>query len=1071
MPFEHYQKIYEGEGITLRPKGKAKEISFALSPNSLHRYRLFTVGETEQYYLWKDEPDGPFLYRMLTDALDTAHAIRDRYCLNLSCKRYESYLKRVYKKIAWPPKLSYLSMVAVPETWTLGLTASAKNLSFRKDGYLQMRIDIRLRKKGVDPRSVSGSPDYTVIVPLPEGSYEGLCLSKQVQIPKDTAHVGVFLEGIGYKGECYVEQPFLSADGQNLLPAFNESTANKEQFDWVAQFLSRKEWPEFRVRLNGTVIYTGEIFERSHRYSEWEIDLPTALLKEQNTLSYELISDYHDPLPYTIYEIGVIASENAPVTILSVSEAAPAGGKVRVLLRTSQPNTRVSFASDSPLLSGKSEYLFRESGLHGILLDALLPGENARFRLTADSTTAEGNVRRIVLRTEDHVITGTGDMIYIRQEDADMEEYLSWYLANHVGDLITIRPVYRWSGTRTLNRNVFRKFRRLMNELGLKYVLMADGREVPGLSAQPDDALLKGRGFLGRQMHERDGAQFYWHVDRIESHTIEMMADLFRFSYEENPLTTGSQYGESYTRFINGTMYRYADRVLSSDYKSDHETAVNSLRAMRRPNDTRHTGPSAMFKYLAEAGFSWLGAETMYSTMEPLMGFLRGTASEYGMDRYGVHHAVQWSSTPHRSPARYRRFRLALYASYLLGATDINTEEGLWHLEEYYEHHHRFSEACKAHLKEQQDFYRYVSTHSRTGAFYTPVAFLHGRDDGAIFFGHHRTWGLIDEKSTPAEESWDLLTALYPKANPRSAVYRHGCPEDVPQGYHSGTPYGSLDAVPAEGKLASLKKYRAILCLGFNRCTPEDAKKLRAYVQGGGTLLLTHAHLSEASHVPGIRCGALEFESHALSMSNGYPTFRLSTHHGIPLSVCTNAKKPDAVLKETDDGHPLICRYDIGKGSVILFNTAEYPVHASIRADYEEEMIRITKAATAVEPVYATAGEDVEFAVYRQADETCHVYFLATDWYHDPAPLRHATLRVGKDHYDVTLPFGVLLKCVSDGESAAWAESEDGEVLSLRDGTATVQGTGCVTFSIAKNGIRSSVTVDFGTNAVQSIKL
>ena len=78
-----------------------------------------------------------------------------------------------------------------------------------------------------------------------------------------------------------------------MLPSFNESVADRESFDWTAQYLSRKEWPEFRIRLNGTVIYTGEIFERVHRFSEWELPLPRHLLKAENTVTYE----FESPVP------------------------------------------------------------------------------------------------------------------------------------------------------------------------------------------------------------------------------------------------------------------------------------------------------------------------------------------------------------------------------------------------------------------------------------------------------------------------------------------------------------------------------------------------------------------------------------------------------------------------------------------------------------------------------------------------------------------------------------------------------------------------------------------------------
>ncbi|MBQ8345568.1 MAG: hypothetical protein IJY42_04815, partial [Clostridia bacterium] len=686
MSFERYTRIYDGEpnGMTMRPKGKGIDLSFAVEPKENVRYRLFTVGETEQYYMWKDEPDGPQLYRMLTDALDRKHAIRDRFCLDLSCKKYETYLKRVYKKIPWPPMLSYLKMADVPTAWEGGITVSAKDLAFTKGGYLQMRIDVRFRHEGVDPRSVSNPPDRRILLPFPEGSYTGLRLCEAFEIPKDAAHVCVFVEGKGYRGECYVEQPFLSGAGQNLLPSFNEAAPANAKFEWLAQFLSRKEWPEFRVRLNGKIIHTGEVFERSHRHSEWEITLPSQYLKPHNTVSYELISDYHDPLPYTVYEVGIIEQPAALISVLAVSEAAPAGGKARVLVRTERPNLRVKLHCQSPALSGKEEWFFREAGLHGVLLDCAEPCEHAAFSLSCEGTVAEGEVRRIVCRGKDRVVTGTGDMIYICQEQEQMEEYLSWYLFNHVGDFITIRPAYRWSGTRTLNRAVWKQFCRLMRELDLKYVLMRDGREIEGLSAQPDAEMLRGKGFYGIQMHELDNIHYYGGITQpVKTFYSEMDHNLYQFAFQEDPEHIGSRRREPISYLPDGQMISGFYRSTDWSYSRHHAEAVKSLRKLRRESDTRHTGPSALFRTFKEAGFSWMGAETMYNSMEPLMGFLRGVAKEFSMPTYGVHHAVQWYTTPHESEARYRRYRLALYASYLLGATDINTEEGLWHLEEY----------------------------------------------------------------------------------------------------------------------------------------------------------------------------------------------------------------------------------------------------------------------------------------------------------------------------------------------------------------------------------------------------
>ena len=1073
MSFETYTQIYDGEpnGTTVRPQGNAFKICFDLTPEAGKKYRLFTVGETEQYYLWKDEPDCPRLYHMITDALDTKHAIKDRYCLALTCAKYEDYLKRVYKKVMWKPILSYLDMNPVPTDWKVGLVVSAKGLTFKNGGFLRMRVDVRLKREGIDPRDVSIPADASTVIDIPAGSYTGERLCVPIQIPENTAHVGVFIEGKGYRGECYIEQPFLSAMGQNLLPSFNESVQDCTHMDWSAQYLSRKELPEFKVTLNGKQIYRGEIFERCHRHSEWAISLPSSTLAAHNVLSYELISDYHDPLPYTFYEVGVIEQPAAELSILAVSHAAHIGGKARVLVHTERPNLRVIFSSETDALSGKQEWFFREKGLHGMLLDCDIICENATFRLVWDGGEANASVDRIIQKAEDRVITGTGDMVYVHQDAESMEEYLAWYISNGIGDFITIRPVYRWSGTKCLDKAVFAKFRKLMRELDMKYVLMTDGRELPGISTQPDEGMLRGKGFLGIQQHERDGAQFYWDRKDAASLFHEQVIDLTHYAYLEDPTHTNSQYSNGNYYYRDDGMNIYADRRLLDDYRDEHKKNVASLSASKEAWDTRHTGPACTFKYMAEAGYSWLGAETMYQTMEPIMGFLRGVAKEYNMPTYGVHHAVQWSSTPHESPARYRRYRLALYASYMQGAHDINTEEGLWHLEEYYDHHHRFGNACKNHLAQQQDFYKYVSTHTRSGNFYTPLAFVHGRDDGITFFGKNKTWGHWGDPQTVAEDSWDLLTAVYPKALPVDTIYLHPCPDDEAVGYHTGTPYGNLDVIPAEGKAEILQAYGAAIFMGYNRCEQKDAKKYASYLVHGGSVLLTDAHLAVTSSRTELLDGIITVKKNALVMTDGAPKFVTDTVDGTALRVCANPLPPDEVRAYTDSGRPLVCVYRIGNGELTVFHAKEYPAHPAIRALYEAEIKTLCQKTVNKEPIWAETGDDVEFTLYRQEDGTCHVYFLAVDWYNSPDFIRKANLRLGDVRYEIPVPFGTMLKCVATEDIAVLAESEDGEVLSVKNGVATVQGTGTVLFRICKNGKQRVETVDFTGGGFREIQL
>ena len=1075
MSFEHYEKIYDGykgRGTTLRAGGAGMSLKLNKMAEPGKKYRLFVVGETALFYQWKDEPDYPAQYRTVTDALDTVHAHEAHYCLNLSSKQPEKYIRRVYKKVLWPPMLSYLGMSPVPDDWCFGIWARADKLKFAEGGYLRMKVEVYYKKDGVNRHSVALPPDEVHTIDLSEGTWDWRELKQDLYLKHDSiAHVGVWVEGANYSGSVYVERAFLTASsGENLLPGFDVPVADKELFDWTAQYLSRKEWPEFEVKLNGKVIFSGERFERCHLDSEWAIDLPADMLSGNAELEIKLISDYHEPVPYIVREVGVIEQPAGAVALIACSQIASVSGGAHVLLRTDKPNAVVKFRSPDGRLSGESEYHFAEAGLHGVRLACEKACANAAFEFSCGNVTVKGEIPQVVERGVDNVVTGTGDMIYIEQRLDYVEEYLSWYISNGVGNLLTIRPTYRWCGTRTLNPDVWKLVTRVLNEMDIHYVLMLDGRELPGISTNPDDEMLAGAGYHGRQEHERDGAAYYWGTrSGSKSDMTEQYGDMTQRAYEEAPKHTGGNHASVNFNYVGDDIYLYRDPMIPRDNREGMAKSVAALSAARF-GAPRHTGPSVMFKYMFDAGYDWLGAETMYGSMEPLMAFLRGASWAHGTDSMGVHHAVQWSSSPQDAPEHFRRYRLALYVSYMQGATEINTEEGLWHLEEYYSHFHRFSAGCGGHQKQQQDFYRYVASHTRSGRFHTPMGLIHGRYDGWHAFGNSHPWGWQDKKLSEAERSWDLLKTIYPLSKPGAALYIHGCDTDHPVGYHTGTPMGNIDALPIESDVKLLENYGALAFMGYHCAEESDYEKLTEYVSRGGKLMLTRAHMTDTTWFDDVAEYKLhQAKGHPFAFCAGEPHYVENHVNGASVQVCDNAAEPTEVLARTDEGLPLVCIYALGEGQVVLFNAKAYPANAAIRPLYEQQITRLMQAETEKEPIWAETGDDVGSAVYVQDDGARHVYLLAVDWYRPESNIRTARVRVGQDKYAVEMPFGTMIKCVAKSDCVAWPHSEDGEVLSVEDGKARVQGSGVVKFTVGKAGTAREVEIDFAQAAVQEI--
>ncbi len=468
MIFEQYDVIYKDykNGETLKVGGAPKEFSFKLDPDPNTAYRLFAVGETALFYQWKNEPNNYAIYHSLIDALDPDNADKAQYALNLSSKKPEKYIRRIYKKLLWPPKLAYLDLTPVPDEWDVGLYVKAEGLKIHENGYLRMRLDVRLVHDGINNNSVELAPDTSYLIDIPEGSYSWTELKEKLTFPHNKmASVGVFIEGVNYEGRVYIERPFVTdrTMGYNLLPDFTMPVSGKDYYDWTAQYLSRKEWPEFKISLNGSVIFDGEVFERCHINSEWEISIPRELLKNENTVSIELTSDYHDPLPYTIRELAIVEQAGGDFALVAVEQACTSGKDAHALIRTEKENVTLTASYDGDV-SGESSFIFKEKGLHGINFRCGKAGGSGRIKLTDGNKVAEAEIIRIIDREDDGVITGTGDMIYVHLDPENVEQFLAWYITEGIGNLVTIRPCYRWSGSRTLDPEVWRMFTRVANE-------------------------------------------------------------------------------------------------------------------------------------------------------------------------------------------------------------------------------------------------------------------------------------------------------------------------------------------------------------------------------------------------------------------------------------------------------------------------------------------------------------------------------------------------------------------------------------------------------------------------------
>ncbi len=1073
--FETYQALFQPEeDLVIRP---GQTVTLPLGAMPKDTCQLFFTGETATFYQWKNEPDEPQFYRRLDDALDAAEAEKEAYALHFEGTDAD-YPLRACTKVLWPPILSYLALSAFTEDWTCGIRAKAKNVKIGVDGYLRLRFEVRYKKPGLSRRRGYGPVDQVTQIEFAEGSYDWQDICRSLTIPtQETANVFVCLEGRHFTGDIWFEAPFLtSSNGYNTVPSFGIFTEDRPQFNWLGQNLSKKEWPSFAVSLNGLEIWNGPIFERCHRYSEWQIRLPEGLLTDDNILTITRLNQGREPLPYRLHEIGAVAVADAyaPFRIVAVPEQVPVGVEFGILVKAAEAMP-VEWTSDAIKLVGPKVI---EAGLQVLRCRVGKPGTYLRFSVNG----IPGEIRRAVIKKEDGVITGTGDLIYIDQTPADFEEFLSWYLAEGVGNLLTIRPTYRWSGCRQIDPKVWEMLVRVLNGMNVKYAHMIDGRELPGVNTNPARALLESPAFLGRQNHERDGAQCYWgYSEFTDKPNMQLYYDMMLRMLEEFPeesnaflcpeniisVGDGGDFEDPRINNADGKEHLglYRNVYLPADMKVMADHFVEQL-AKTRYTATRHTGPSTLFKYFYQAGYDWTGAETMYGPMELVCSALRGAAQAYGHPIVGAHHAVQWSTTPHDIEPRYRRYRLALYVSYMQGLHEINTEEGLWHMEEYYHAHDRFGDACTNHRRQQQDFYRFVATHSRTGRFYTPIAFLQGRYDGWRVFGRNGVWGHPDLPCAAPEESWDLINYYYPLSL-QDAIYRHPCIEG-PVGFHTGTPRGNIDILPVEA--ASYAPYKLIAMVGYNCATPEDLDKLLAAADGGATVLIGWPQLSVTTDRADVLALRHQYLQHPfVTTVAGAPDFVLQHKDGQPVMVGPAVPAAE-ILETTDEGLPLIYRVPVGKGSVVFVNATCYAADPALKNAWLQVLDFLTNEVLEQEPVDVFVDDTVQYTIFQQEDGSRHYYLLAVDWW-QPEDTPHTATLTLDGSFQIDVPWGVMLKVVTDGYTLAWCTSEDGEVLAITDDMVVVQGVDICTFRVARAGEVRDYTMSFDRNAVRTILL
>ncbi len=990
MPQETYQLEFEVP---------ARELPVA------HSLRI--IGEADMFWKWRQESGNPYYIGMsIEDVLTTKDTPREKFAMRIVCDG-ETYPRNAYIKLKQGDFLPGRS-------YRFEVFGKAENLSLAPGGEAVAELGIYRAKAGRHPNDTYDMPDELQVLKLEQGSYDWKKFEVNFTMPEDAVALLLRIGVRNASGVAMFGSARLYTKGEdNPIPALDHQQPRRPEYNYIGENMSRRDWPEFEIAVDGKTVFKGKKYTSIYRRPEFEIAVGD-LAPGKHIVTINLQADYESALGFIFQKIELFEYGNHEFEILAAPEFLGTDEPCRVFLKTNRDSVKVN-----GIELGKAGYQV-------LTLPVPAAGVNREITLKSENFSDSFVVKQVLEGTHDGVYLSTGDTIFVNQNPTDLMRYLEWYMGNHVGNALCFRQAYRWGGAHAVNEDGWKTIIPVLNQLGMAYVVMVDGRELPGMFANPPDSLVAGPCYRGRQAHENDGAFYYWNNKLWGTGDLnDPHADLLARGVNQGGIQPHVRPKRNGNR-----AWWFFDPTKAKNMKEAAEDLVYNFADARGGVSTRHSGPSTLFRYFFQAGYSFCSAEQMYGPEEVILASLRGASRAYGTDQYGAHLATQWSSGPHNTPEHAERYWMSLATCYLQGVTELNIEEGLWRMENYFADYDRFSENCLRHLEAHTRFRRYMQTHRRRGKMHVPVAAVQGRYDGWCCFTRGNVWQREGECWTfgEAEESFDLLRVFYPRSK-FGGIYVYPCPAK-PQGWYTGTPYGPVDLAPFE---ADFQRYQVLIFMGWHTYELGDGAKMLAFVENGGTLILSKPHLSTG------------------------------LDHNQPSKLPEDAVL-DALLGKGWRTASGVVRREVGGGRVVYFADDRYPANAAIRSEYEQEMQLAAEKTEQHERAkgWIRANEDINFAAYDCEDGSRVIYFLNIRWW-DRADAK-VTLLLGKNEYAITVSEGEIASLTISGETAVMAPAD---IEKLDGKTVKVQGCEPGKMLVFRNGTTSELAYQAGPQTIE----
>lgn len=470
-------------------------------------------------------------------------------------------------------------------------------------------------------------------------------------------------------------------------------------------------------------------------------------------------------------------------------------------------------------------------------------------------------------------------------------------IMSDMGNFIQLRPQYSRNHYKLLSEQGFKKLIDLASLFGIKYGVCDCAMIAPYLSD------LNSETFYGYHIHE---PYLFFNPALLEN-----PYEKEKYFCEPEKINSSNSFGES--RKLYQEVLNKSRKAFSKD------KGLTSLGA-----------PSMLCIYEGESGVDRITIEPV-SNLNLLVGAVRTTS----VKTWGAHVPTDWYFGVPVDVVKSNKYRLAMQYLYLNGAKYLYAENSLFKTNAF-ERCDWESEFCTVNRKYHREFYEYALTHQRKGKLLVDKAFIYGRNE---FF----MWKLNDRIAELKEKDWD--SNVWGKWNNDYQIAWNATEEWLPpsdkqnvfesplnKNLFSGTPYGNVDIVSADGDFS---KYKQLSLLGWNTMDEDLLSKLKDFVQNGGELMISYAHFNQVDRndLPfefvdgekikdfiGVDIKGAEKIAKNISFVDG-KEFRIEQDLEIAVGNVLGAK----VLCSDQNGKGVVYLNNYGKGKVYFTAFKDYP--------------------------------------------------------------------------------------------------------------------------------------------------